>query len=68
MEINNNINLEKTNNNFLNNIFGKTIRQLVDEGINSKVNRLTEESQVKLQDTIQKVVNDSNGGLVCIII
>ena len=34
----------------------------------SKVNRLTEESQVKLQDTIQKVVNDSNGGLVCIII
>lgn len=50
------------------NIFGKTIRQLVDEGINSKVNRLTEESRVKLQDTIQKVVNDSNGGLVCIII
>lgn len=50
------------------NIFGKTIRQLVEEGINSKVNRLTEESQVKLQDTIQKVINDSNGGLVCIII
>ena len=50
------------------NIFGKTIRQLVDDGILNKVNRLTEESQVKLQDTIQKVVNDSNGGLVCIII
>ena len=50
------------------NIFGKTIRQLVEEGIDSKVNRLTEESQIKLQDTIQKVVNDSNGGLVCIII
>ena len=50
------------------NIFGKTIRQLVDEGIQSKVTRLNEESQVKLQDTIQKVVNDSNGGLVCIII
>ena len=50
------------------NIFGKTIRQLVDDGINSKVTRLTEESQLKLQDTIQKVVNDSNGGLVCIII
>ncbi len=50
------------------NIFGKTIRQLVDDGIMNKVNRLNEESQVKLQDTIQKVVNDSNGGLVCIII
>lgn len=50
------------------NIFGKTIRQLVEEGIQSKVNRLNEESQIKLQETIQKVVNDSNGGLVCIII
>ena len=50
------------------NIVGKTIRQLVEEGIQSKVNRLNEESQIKLQETIQKVVNDSNGGLVCIII
>lgn len=50
------------------NIFGKSIRQLVDDGIQSKVNKLTEESQMKLQETIQKVINDSNGGLVCIII
>lgn len=50
------------------NIFGKTIRQLVEEGIYGKINKLTDESQVKLQETIQKVINDSNGGLVCIII
>jgi len=50
------------------NIFGKSIRQLIDEGIMNKVNRLNDESQMKLQETIQKVVNDSNGGLVCIII
>lgn len=50
------------------NIFGKSIKQLVDDGIKTKVNRLTDESQVKLQETIQKVINDSNGGLVCIII
>lgn len=50
------------------NIFGKTVRQLVDEGMSSKVNKLTQESQMKLQETIQKVINDSNGGLVCIII
>ena len=59
---------EDKNGIFDTNIFGKTIRELVDDGISTKVNRLTEESQVKLQDTIQKVVNDSNGGLVCIII
>ena len=50
------------------NIFGKTVRQLVEEGMESKVSRLTDESRIKLQETIQKVVNDSNGGLVCIII
>lgn len=49
-------------------IFGKTVKQLVEEGIQGKVNRLTDESQMKLQETIQKVVNESNGGLVCIII
>ncbi|MBH1940858.1 stage IV sporulation protein A [Mobilitalea sibirica] len=50
------------------NIFGKTIRQLVDEGINSKINKLTDDSQLKLQETMQKIINDSNGGLICIII
>lgn len=50
------------------NIFGKTVRQLVEEGMRVKVDRLGDESQAKLQETIQKVVNDGNGGLVCIII
>lgn len=50
------------------NIFGKSIGQLIEDGIQAKVNKLTDESQLKLQDTMQKVVNDSNGGLVCIII
>jgi stage IV sporulation protein A len=50
------------------NIFGKTIRQLVDDGINTKINRLTDDSQLKLQETMQKIINDSNGGLICIII
>ncbi len=50
------------------NIFGKTVEQLVDDGITSKVVSIGEESQMKLQDTMQKIVNDSNGGMVCIII
>lgn len=49
-------------------IFGKSIRQLVEDGIHTKINKLNNESQLKLQETIQKVINDSNGGLVCIII
>ncbi len=50
------------------NIFGKTIEQLVNDGITAKVAVIGEESQMKLQDTMQKIVNDSNGGMVCIII
>ncbi|HBA70556.1 MAG TPA: stage IV sporulation protein A [Lachnospiraceae bacterium] len=50
------------------NIFGKTVEQLVNDGITGKIAMIGEESQVKLQETMQKIVNDSNGGMVCIII
>ncbi len=50
------------------NIFGKTVEQLVNDGIRAKISMLGEESQSKLQDTMQKIVNDSTGGMVCIII
>lgn len=50
------------------NIFGKSIEELVTEGMKNKMMMINDESQVKLQDTMQKIVNDSNGGLVCIII
>ena len=50
------------------NIFGKTVEQLVNDGIRAKISMIGEESQQKLQDTMQKIVNDSTGGMVCIII
>lgn len=50
------------------NIFGKTVEQLVNDGITGKIAMIGDESQIKLQETMQKIVNDSNGGMVCIII
>lgn len=50
------------------NIFGKSIEELVTDGIKNKILNINDESQMKLQDTMQKIVNDSNGGMVCIII
>lgn len=50
------------------NIFGKTVEQLVNDGIAGKIAMIGDESQIKLQETMQKIVNDSNGGMVCIII
>ncbi len=43
------------------NIYGKSIKQLVDDGINTKINKMSDESQIKLQETMQKIINDSNG-------
>ena len=50
------------------NIFGKSVEDLVMDGMRNKMAMINEASQEKLQDTMQKIVNDSNGGLVCIII
>lgn len=50
------------------NIFGKSVEELVMDGMRNKLTMINDESQVKLQDSMQKIVNDSNGGLVCIII
>lgn len=50
------------------NIFGKSVEELVMDGMKNKMMMINDESQVKLQDTMQKIVNDSNGGMVCIII
>ena len=50
------------------NIFGKSVEELVLDGMRNKMLMINDESQVKLQDTMQKIVNDSNGGMVCIII
>lgn len=50
------------------NIFGKSVGELMEDGIRSKIAMMDDECQMKLQDTMQKIVNDSNGGLVCIII
>ncbi len=49
-------------------IFGKSIEQIVEDGIQTKITQLSDGCQVKLQDTMQKIINDSNGGMICIII
>jgi stage IV sporulation protein A len=49
-------------------IFGKTVSSLVEEGMSSKINKISQDCQQKLQSTMEKIVNESNGGMVCIII
>ena len=49
------------------NIFGKTIGQIVDDGIREKTENITAENMTKISDTLEKVMND-NSGLVCLIV
>lgn len=50
------------------NMFGKTLEELVKEGLQNKLYRMPEDVQSKLQRTIQKIVNEGSGGLICIIL
>jgi stage IV sporulation protein A len=49
------------------NIFGKSLHDLVKEGLASKLMRMPEEAQTKMQEALQRIVNDT-GGLICIIL
>lgn len=50
------------------NIFGKSLHELVNEGLQNKLAKMPEEAQMKLQDTLQRIVNEGSGGLICIIL
>ena len=50
------------------NMFGKSMHDMVKEGLQSKLYRMPEDAQVKLQETLQKIINEGNGGLICILL
>ena len=50
------------------NIFGKSLYDIAGEGLSSKIKRMPEEAQGKLQETLQRIINEGSGGLICIIL
>ena len=50
------------------NIFGKSLHELVNEGLQNKLACMPEDAQNKLRDTLQRIVNEGSGGLICIIL
>jgi stage IV sporulation protein A len=48
--------------------FGKSTHDLVKEGIQSKLKQMPENAQEKLQETLEKIINEGSGGLICIIL
>ena len=50
------------------NIFGKSLHELVNEGLQTKLSKMPEDAQAKLQETLERIVNEGSGGLICIIL
>ena len=50
------------------NIFGKTLEELVRNGLVTKLSHMTDEARDRLGQTLEKVINEGSGGLICIIL
>ena len=50
------------------NIFGKSVSDLVGEGLNNKLCRMPEKARLKIGETVEKIINDGCNGLICIIL
>lgn len=50
------------------NMFGKSLHELVNEGLNAKLAHMPEDARMKLADTLRKIINDGSNGLICILL
>ena len=50
------------------NLFGKSVYDLVNEQLQGKVNMMPDEARQKMRKTLERIINDGSGGLICIII
>lgn len=50
------------------NIFGKSLYELVNDGLHTKLSKMPDESRMKLKDTLTRIINEGSGGLICIIL
>jgi stage IV sporulation protein A len=50
------------------NIFGKSLHELVNEGLHNKLYRMPTDARDKVRETIERIINDGCNGLICIIL
>ena len=50
------------------NVFGKSLYELVNEGLHTKLEHMPDESRTKLSETLERIINEGSGGLICIIL
>ena len=50
------------------NIFGKSLHELVNEGLHNKLYRMPVDARLKLQESLERIINEGCGGLICFIL
>ena len=50
------------------NIFGKSLHELVNEGLHNKLYRMPVDARDKVRETIERIINEGCNGLICIIL
>ena len=50
------------------NMFGKSLYELVNEGLNTKLDHMPDESRKKLSETLERIINEGSSGLICILL
>ncbi|MPM71119.1 Stage IV sporulation protein A [bioreactor metagenome] len=50
------------------NMFGKTLHELMNESLNSKLAHMPQDARMKLGETLTKIINEGSNGLICIIL
>ena len=50
------------------NMFGKSLYELVNDGLHTKLDHMSEESRTKLSETLERIINEGSNGLICIIL
>ncbi len=50
------------------NIFGKSLNSLVNEGLHNKLYKMPTDARMKIQETLERVINEGCSGLICIIL
>jgi len=50
------------------NLFGKSLYELVNEGLHTKLDHMPDESRKRLSETLERIINEGSNGLICILL
>ena len=50
------------------NMFGKSLYELINDGLHTKLAHMPDDARMKLAETVERIINEGSGGLICILL